>query len=145
MGSPVLVVRQRGPAGPFHCADRPSDQLHSEGGRVATEGIRAYLFDRLTRPGTASVIEMNTRVAACYTWAERHGVEIIDEVIAWGDPGCRPGEVLADVVGACMTDGAALLVHSAEVIGPFLGTAPGLLGPDAPDVLVVTGPPPPPR
>lgn len=106
-----------------------------------TDGLRAYLFDRQVRTDPASLIELNTRVAACYAWAERHGVEVVDETIAWADGGRDPREVLAELIIACRADRAALLVHSVTVIAPLLdpaGPVPG--GPDGPELFVVDTP-----
>lgn len=60
---------------------------------------------------------MNARVAACYAWAEEHGLTVIDEIISWA-PRFRPdrAEALRFAVGACLRTKAALLVHSRAVL-----------------------------
>lgn len=103
-----------------------------------TAGVRAYLFDRQVRADPAALVELNTRVAACYAWAERNSVEVVDETIAWADGRRDPREVLAELLAACRADRAALLVHSTAVIAPLLdpaGPVPG--GPAGPELFVV--------
>ncbi|HET9654745.1 MAG TPA: hypothetical protein VFP72_05290 [Kineosporiaceae bacterium] len=116
---------------------------------------RAYLFDAVTGTGRPEIDAMNARVAACYTWAEVHGIEILDEVIAWPGSGRAAADLLAEVLELCRRDGAALLVHSPGTLPAALLPAlplPGRSDPGRPDpggtrspagqvpVLTVTGP-----
>jgi hypothetical protein len=83
---------------------------------------RVYVFDRTT---DAEMHAMNERVAACYRWADAHGVRVLDEFLDWAPPAGRPstdsaagshGRPLARIVARCEREGAGLLVHSPAVL-----------------------------
>lgn len=79
----------------------------------------AYLFDQVSTTDPSSVLRMNARVAACYTWAEAHGYQVADEIIGWADSSRPVIDVLIDLLTTCHRDGAVLLVHSRDVLpGP---------------------------
>ena len=86
---------------------------------------KVYVFDGVD---AGDVTTMNERVAACYAWAERHGLAVLDEIICWA-PRWRPdrGQALDLAVTACRRDRAALLVHSLGVL-PAGACVPSHLG-----------------
>jgi hypothetical protein len=79
---------------------------------VLDQPARVYVFDHADARDHADVHSMNQRVTACYAWADKHAIKVLDEVIAWSDCQAGPAGILAEVAAACRRDGAGLLVHS---------------------------------
>jgi hypothetical protein len=97
-----------------------------------------YIFDDVDGQDAKG---MNERVAACYAWAEAHGLRVLDEIICWV-PRCRcDGAALALVVAACRRDQAALLVYSPAVLPPAADTLGDLVSLPLWSVLDASTPP----
>jgi hypothetical protein len=106
-GRGAVVVERRPRAG---CAPQAS---RSPAGRG-----KVYIFDGVDADDdTGDAPTMNARVAACYAWAEHHGLAVLDEIISW-PPRRHPDRTraLATAIAACRRDNAALLVHSPAVL-----------------------------
>jgi len=98
-----------------------------------------YIFDGVDGQDTKG---MNERVAACYAWAEAHGLRVLDEIICWV-PRCRcdAAAALALVAAACRRDQAALLVYSPAVLPPAADTLGDLVSLPLWSVLDASTPP----
>ena len=98
-----------------------------------------YIFDGVDGQDTRG---MNERVAACYAWAEAHGLRVLDEIICWV-PCCRgdAADALALVVSACRRDQSALLVYSPAVLPPTPDTPGDLVSLPLWSVLDASTPP----
>jgi hypothetical protein len=74
----------------------------------------ARIFDRNLVIGETS---MPGRTNACYDWAERHRLRILDEHIAWGASAdtAKPTE-LVEAVELCAAEGSTLIVYNDDVL-----------------------------
>jgi hypothetical protein len=80
-----------------------------------TSARTACIFERNLQRGGSS---MSTRVEACYRLAERLGLRVLDEFLAWDGATAAAGkpQALKAAVDECVRGNAALIVYSGDAL-----------------------------
>lgn len=90
-------------------------------------GERIAIYDQRDTD-SAHGLDFHERVAACYRWASARGHVVLDQFIAYDDPGDAPPAALKRALQVCAESGAALLVYASDCLGRDLADTLAQLG-----------------